>query len=295
MTNTPYIEFKKKRELGDILTDTFAFMRNEFKPFFSVFFKIVGPYLLVMIIALVLYMYYVGDQFNLLLVNNTAGDFNGLTVFGLLLFYLISIAVVYTMCQSTVLHYIKSYDKGKGTINFEDIKTDVYASFWSFVGMGFLVGICLFIGFVLCVLPGIYLYVPLSLTFGLLAFSNNGVGDAFSASFNLVKDHWWITFATLLIMIIIVYIASLAFAVPGSIYTYAKMGILSGEADAESMMNIFQDPVYVLFNILATIGQFMLNIISIVAGALIYFNLNEHKNFTGTYERIQNIGKSSEN
>ena len=38
----------------------------------------------------------------------------------------------------------------------------------------------------------------------------------------------------------------------------------------------------------------MLNIISLVAGALIYFNLNEHKNFTGTYERIQNLGNTPE-
>ena len=38
-----YIEFKKQRELGDILTDTFAFLRSEFKPFFTTFFKIVGP------------------------------------------------------------------------------------------------------------------------------------------------------------------------------------------------------------------------------------------------------------
>ena len=28
-----YIEFKKQRELGDILTDTFAFLRSEFKRF----------------------------------------------------------------------------------------------------------------------------------------------------------------------------------------------------------------------------------------------------------------------
>ena len=34
----------------------------------------------------------------------------------------------------------------------------------------------------------------------------------------------------------------------------------------------------------------LLNIISIIAGVFIYFNLNEKKNFTGTYERIQSLG-----
>jgi len=49
--NNPFIELKKKRELGDILSDTFAFLRSQFKPFFSTFLKIVGPYLLVITLA----------------------------------------------------------------------------------------------------------------------------------------------------------------------------------------------------------------------------------------------------
>lgn len=294
MTNKTYIEFKKKRELGDILSDTFAFMRSEFKPFFSVFFKIVGPYLLVMIIALGLYTYYAGNNFDFLL-EDSLDTISPVTFGALLLFYIVAMLVVYTMSQSTVLHYIKSYTNGKGTVNFEEIKSDVYSSFWSFIGMSFLVGICVMIGLMFCFIPGIYLWVPLSLAFSILVFDKIGVSEAFSESFKLVKDHWWITFATLLIMLIIVYFASIAFALPGTIYSYAKMGILSGEIDAESVVNVFKDPIYLFLNIIATVGQFMLNIISLVAGALIYFNLNEHKNFTGTFERIQNIGKNLEN
>ena len=96
-------------------------------------------------------------------------------------------------------------------------------------------------------------------------------------------------------MAIIVGVASWAFGIPATIYTYAKMGILSGETDAEALSNSFKDPVYILLNIISSIAQFMLNIISLVAGALVYFNLNERKNFTGTFERIQNLGNTPEN
>jgi hypothetical protein len=48
--NSNYIEFKKQRELGEILSDTFAFFRNEFKPFFTTFFEIVGPFLSAMVV-----------------------------------------------------------------------------------------------------------------------------------------------------------------------------------------------------------------------------------------------------
>lgn len=293
MTNQ-YIEFKKQRELGDILSDTFAFLRNEFKPFTTTFFKIVGPYLLIMMIALAIYMYYIGDSFSLLMFNTDAAPNVALMLLigGL---YVVSIIVVYTMAQSTVLHYIRSYANGKGIIDFNTIKSDVYASFWQFIGMGFLVIICIMAGLMFCFIPGIYLWVPLSLAFAIMVYNRLSVTDAFSYSFTLIKEYWWITFATMLVVAIIVYIASLAFALPTAIYNWIKMGIFSGEVDAEGIMDVFKDPVYILLNIIGTVAQFLLNIISIVAGVLIYFNLNERKNFTGTYERIQSLGENSEN
>lgn len=292
-----YIEFKKKRELGDILSDTFAFLRNEFKPFFNTFLKIVGPYLLVMVICMALYMYFAGNSFNNLLLgagsNNEAINFATLFVVGFL--YIIAVLVVYVMSQSTTLHYIKSYANGKGQINFDEIKSDVYKKFGSFIGLGFLVGISVVVGFMLCFIPGIYLWVPLALSFSILVFSDKGATDAYGESFALVKDEWWITFATLLIIGIIVGVANYAFSIPAQIYQIAKMGIFSGEMDAETVVDIFKDPIYLLLNIISAVAQFLLNLISVVAGAFIYFNLNEKKNFTGTYEKIQNLGEIRDN
>ncbi len=294
MIKEEYIEFQKQRELGDIVSDTFAFMRNQFKPFFSVFFKIVGPFLLVMLISQGLYLYYVGDQNNLI-INLDGNSANTLLILGVALFYFCALLTVYAVSQSTVLHYIKSYSNGKGQINFETIRSEVYTSFWPFIGMIFLVAICLIIGIMICCLPGIYLWVPLSLAFSIMVYQKKGVGEAFNDSFSLVKEHWWMTFATLLVMFIIVFVASLAFSIPIVIYTWAKMGILSGELDAESMTTLTKDPVHIILNMIGSIAQFMLNIISLVAGVLIYFNLNEKKNFTGTFERIQNLGNTPEN
>ena len=293
---TEYIEFKKKRELGEVLSDTFAFLRSQFKPFFTTFFKIVGPYLLVMMICLGLYMYFAGNSFNNILLSAGSGNeaANFATMFGVAFLYIISLLVVYVMSQSTTLHYIKSYANGKGQINFDEIKSDVYKKFGSFLGLGFLVGISVVVGFMLCFIPGIYLMVPLSLAFSILVFNNKGASDAYSDSFGLVKDEWWITFATIFVVGIIVGIANYAFAIPTQIYQFAKMGILSGEVDAESMTNIFQDPVFLILNMISTLAQFLLNLISVIAGAFIYFNLNEKKNFTGTYERIQDLGETPE-
>ena len=288
-----YIQFKKQRELGDILTDTFAFLRTQFKPFMSTYFKIVAPYLVVLLIAMGFYLY----SFNSILDFNTESSnpiFGGISMLISGLVFMAALIMVYAISQSTVLHYIKSYTNLQGTIDFEEIKKEVYNSIWSFIGLGIMVVLSIVVGILFCFVPGIYLAVPLSLSFSIMVFMNKGVGESYNYGFTLVKDEWWMTFATLFVVGIIVGITGYAFSLPAVIYQYAKMGIFSGEMDAISMTNSFVDPIYLILNMIGTLAQLLLNIISIVAGALIFFNLNEKKNFTGTFERIQNLGKTTE-
>lgn len=239
----PYIEFKKQRELGDILSDTFGFLRTEFKPFFNTFFKIIGPYLLVMIICYCFYLYQFGDFF-------TFGVESADTVSKVLLLFVVggafvlSMIATYVLSQATTLFYIKSYANNKGSVVFEEVKKDVYASFWQFIGLGIIVGLSIGIGFMFCIIPGVYLYVPLVLSFSIMVFNQKSISDAYSYSFNLVKDHWWMTFAALFVVGIIVTVASYAFAIPSAIYNYAKLGILSGEIDAENF-NV-ADPISIV-------------------------------------------------
>ena len=248
-----------------------------------------------MVVSLVLYLYVAGDSLNVMVFNSDMNATNLATTAVVSFVYILSLVAVYTMSQSTVLHYIKSYANGKGTIDIETIQKEVYDSFWSFIGLGIMVGLSVGLGFIFCIIPGIYLYVPLSLSFSVLAYNRMGASDAYSYSFALVKEEWWMTFATIFVIGIIVGIATYVFAIPTVIYQWLRMGIFSGEIDAEGMMDMFKDPIYILLNVISTLAQFLLNLISIIAGVFIYFNLNEKKNFTGTYERIDNLGEIREN
>lgn len=289
-----YIEFKKQRELGEILSDTLAFLRSQFKSFFGAYFKIVGPYLVVMLIASGFYLYSFQPFFNIAPQTSTP-FFSGAVMILSLFIFLISLVLVYSISQSTTLHYIKSYANNKGSIDLAEIKSEVYATLGSFIGLGFLVVLSVIAGFMACIIPGVYLYVPLVLSFSVLVFNQKGAIEAYGYSFTLIKDEWWITFATLLVIGIIVGIASYAFNIPAAVYSWMKMGIFSGEVDAENRMGNFVDPIYILLNVLSTLASLLLNLISVIAAAFVYFNLNEKKNFTGTYERIENLGKSLEN
>ena len=293
-TSNNYIEFKKQRELGEILSDSFVFIRNEFKPFLGTILKIVGPYILVMLISMGFYMYTIGDIFNLTAIGNTSiSTYSPLIMVLAVVALLFSPIAAYVLAQGTVLHYIKSYIDNRGTTNYDEIRSGVYGSFWSLIGLGIIVGLSVFIGAMFCLIPGIYLAVPLSVSFAILVFLKKDTMESYQYSFTLIKENWWITFATLFVIYIIVAIASYAFSLPTIIYSWIKMGVFSGEMDAENF-NVFNDPIYLLLNILSTLVQFLMNIIFLVATSLIFFNLNEKKNFTGTFERIESLGKSTE-
>lgn len=284
------IEFKKQREFGDILTDTFAFIRNEFKPFFSAIIKISGPYVALFLFAMVFYIYSIGDMFNFDLIQSNQFYGSPLKIISAYLLYFGTAILAYTFTTSTVLHYIKSYIDNNGTINVEEIKQNVYKNFWSFLGLSILKVLTLIVAVFICCLPVFYFMVPMMVALPILVFERNGASEAYSKSYQLIKDEFWITLATIVVLLIIYWVASTVFSIPTAIYTYAKMGIFSGEIDSGNL-DTFVDPVYILLNVLGTFFQYILNIITIVGSAFIYFNLNERKFFSGTLERIDSLGK----
>lgn len=287
-----FIEFKKQRELGDILSDTFGFIRNEFKPFFGAVLQISGPYLLLFLLSLAFYTYSVGDIFNFASSGrfDNADSFNFIVMFIAIGCLAVFGVLAYTLSTSAALHYIESYSNHNGQVHLNEVKQNTKRSFWSFLGLNILKWIFLFFSILLCVLPVFYSMVPMTIVLSILVFEKKDVGESFSDSFKLIKEEFWITLATIIVVGLIVMVASYAFSLPAAMYSIIKMGVFSGEIDPANM-NTFTDPVYILLNMLNYLVQFLFNFISIVAGAFIYFNLNERKNFTGTFERIESIGK----
>lgn len=284
------IEFKKQRELGEILTDTFGFIREEFKPFTKIVLQICGPYLLLFLISLSFYVYSSGDLLNFQLENEFQQD-NLPLLFGSLIAFMITGVLAYTFADSAVLHYIKSYIQNEGRVNVDEIKQRVKDTFWGFLGLSILKVITLVVAIFICCLPIFYAMVPMFVVFCIYIFEDKDATTAYSYSFSLIKSEFWITLATIIVIGLIVMIASYAFGIPAAIYCIVKMGVFSGEMDPANLKD-FVDPVYIFLNVLSYFFKFLLNLILTVSAAFIYFNLNEKLNFTGTFERIQSLGKT---
>ncbi len=295
MENYSFIEFKKERDLGTILSDTFKFLRENWKAYFLTILKVCGPVLLVFITALGFYMYSFSGLFSGIGepgweqegpdVNSTS-----LMFISIIVLMLAGIAL-YVLMNTASLYFIRSYITNKGEIDFLEIKKNVYENFWSFIGLGILVVLIFFVSIMLCFFPVIYTWVVLSLAFPIMVFERRGVTDSIGHCFTLIKDHWFNTFGVLFVVGLLVYILSMIFAVPGLIYQFVKMGTSIGQEDPTAVIGIFSDPIYFVLNVLSYTGQFVLSSVTLIASVLIYFDLNEQKNLTGTLERIDNLGQ----
>ena len=282
------IEFKRQRELGDIITDTFKFIRLNFKPLFKAIFRITAPVFLILLFAIGYYSYLGMDILqNPFFAGNTEVNIEMYIISLFILFS--SLLAFYVLLYGTVLNYIKSYIKNSGVVDQTEIFQGVKSDFGSLLGLLLLAGIITIFGLLLCILPGVYVWVPLSLAPAMLIFARTSIIDSISYSFSLVKDNWWSTFFTLFVLTLLVYIIGLIFQFPMMIYMFIKAFTISREGSAANPAELI-DWVYVFFNVISSLFQYLLSVIMVVASAFIYYHLDEKKNATGSYERISNLG-----
>ncbi len=290
MDPSKFIEFKNERDLGGILTDTFMFIRENWKEYFLTILKIVGPVLVVALALMVLFMFSMSDFFS----DIDAFGPNPFEIisemlswiFGILFLYI----MLYTLLSMSSLYFIKSYIKNSGRPDFNEVKADILQNIWKFIGLSILITIVTVFGAIFCYIPGIYLGTVLSLATSIMVFENKSIGDSFSHCFVLIKDQWWNTFGVLLVVWTLLMILGQAFSIPAIIYQFVKMGTAFGAKDPTQIFDIFKDPIYLILNIGSYVFQFILYAIPLISTVLIYFDLNEQKNFSGALEQIDKLG-----
>jgi len=293
------IEFKKERDLGAIITDTFTFIRENWKDYFLTVFKIIGPVLLVGAAILVFAMVsYSGAIKGILTLDQSAPDPSGafdsiFGMFGWLFLMFVVFGIVYTLLSEVSLYYVKSYIENDGVANFEEVKEQTYANIWKFVGLGILSILMMIVGYILCVLPIVYISVVLSLAMPIMVFESKSIGETISHSFTLIKGEWWNTFGVVLVIGILVSMLGFVFSIPSLIYQLISMGVSISNEDPTAILGILEDPIYLILNLIAYFGKFLFYSVTLIASAFIYFDLNEQKHFTGTFEKIENLGNSS--
>ncbi|WP_397446332.1 hypothetical protein [Polaribacter sp. R77954] len=283
MNNQDFVNFRQVRSLGDILSDTFKFLKSEWQPFFITIVKIAIVPVIIAIAAAIYFLiessYFYSGVLN---INQNEPDFNFnfSSIFLPLTAIIASYIIAYALVTVASLSYIKSYIKNKGIVNYDEIQTDTKEQFWPYVGLFFLAGLIILVGTLFCFLPGIYFWVVLSLSIPILIYQNKGVADSISDAFTLIKDNWWETFGILIVVQILIIIASFVVELPISLYQGVDMTALLEDENPADLFEYFRDPVYLVLLGISYLVKFVLYIISTIVTVFIYFDIREQKNPT---------------
>lgn len=268
------IQFRKKRELGVIISDSFEFLKQESEPISRLILIYILPFAL---------LYGAGSVY---LQRNVLGsiDFSDqevlmenigpfyLNLFVFMLFGLF----IQSLLVGTFYSYIEAYIKnGKGNFEFTDISAKFFANSLLAMGANLVFVIIISFGTIMCFIPGIYFANTLSLLLFIFIFEKKGLSDALSRSWKLVHTQWWNTFVLNLLALIMIWLVSILMSIPSMI-----MGVTNNMLSATEM-NLAEYPAWywVLSGISAAVSILLL-IIPFTFQAFQYFNLEERENPT---------------
>ena len=291
MEDQNFINFKKTRDLGAMISDTIKFLSVEWKPFLGTILKIsIVP--IIIAICAVIYFAMISTDFILDLSqfneDSIFDELNFSQILVPLLIYILSYIVAYSLMTVSSLAYIKSYIANKGFVNFDEVQKTTKDKFWSYIGLFILVAIIVGFGMLFCILPGIYFAVVLSLSICLVVFKNPGALDSISDSFGFIKGHWWETFGILLVIQILIGLIGFFAGLPASIYQGADMTTILQGQDPTELISSFQDPIYLVLMGFSYLINFILYLVSVVVIVFVYYDIKEQKNPSS--EMIDEIG-----
>jgi hypothetical protein len=288
----PNVELSKTRDFGEIISDSFLFIRQNLKPLLSCFFVFCGFFLLATAVTSIMQQIKIASMLNNVAdfgtVNNTAdlANFGANYEIGTALVALFEL-LLYVVMPLTIISYMAIY-KQKG--NVAPTNEEVWGYFkYYFVKLFFssiLSFIILMVAFVFCLIPGIYFYPVLGLIFPIMIVENASYGYAFNQSFRIIKDHWWQTFGVLFITGLIVSICAVVVSIPFQVINVWDVFLHHIKEVHLSVLTI------VIGTILQQLAR-VLYILPMVGLCLCYFSLTEAKDATGLMGRIDQLGNNS--
>ncbi|RZL38123.1 MAG: hypothetical protein EOO96_03570 [Pedobacter sp.] len=280
------VEFRQVREFDGIISGTLLFIKQNIKPLLKTFFSLCGIFILAGMVSAIFMQLQMTD----VQANIRSGNYNGVSVWSEMfgwryLMVMVFTILNYTAMYTSILSYIALYiAKGNVAPTVEEVWSYFKYYFFRVMWSGILVYLLWIICTMLCLIPGIYVTPAFSIFFAVMILENADFGTTFSRSFALVKQNWWMTFATLLVVGIITVIFMTVVYAP----SYILMMVSAFSGGETSILKGYQ--------IFSSISQYLSQvfmIIPLVAIALLYYNLAERKESQGLMGRINEFGNAT--
>lgn len=281
--NKPLVVLEKERDFTDVINATFSFISQEFKLLMTVVLLYAGLPILLAAIPAALYS---EDS-----LSNVFMAFQGQGVqqrpqFEMIIWVYGMMIITASIMAGLIGAYFAEYrEKGHGGFTVRDVWSKFVSKLGTFILFTVVSTFITIFGLALCFIPGIYLMVPLSLGSTIIYVEGTDFGATFDRCFKVVKDNWWITFALILVVGIIVSILGGVFSLPAMLIVLVE-GVTAATGNGPTEMNSL---AVIVTTVVGTIGQYLLYIISYVSIGIQFFNLKEKKDQTALFKKVSEI------
>jgi uncharacterized membrane protein YjfL (UPF0719 family) len=142
------------------------------------------------------------------IVSSLGGDDEVLAVVVWSLISLVISIVGYFWVQGALVEAVADIRDGRADLSVGEIYARVRPRLPALIAAGIVAGLGIAVGFVLLVLPGLFLLTRWSLIAPSVVLENRSAGEALSRSWELVKGHSWTVFGVILVAAILSGLAS---------------------------------------------------------------------------------------
>ncbi|WP_028295260.1 hypothetical protein [Olivibacter sitiensis] len=281
--NKEPIAFRQKRDFGQIISDSFAFISQQPKSLFSTVLVLAGIFMLGSWASNSIY------QIQAIQIYGSMGNGSNVNalLFGIPYFLYLFFTMLTVSCVTlATLSYLKAYDDNPGhQVTIQHVWYIFKGLFLKYLLATIAFSILIFIGIFLCLIPGIYLFPILTLAYPIMVFENTGIGSAFDRGRTLIREKWWKTFGTLLLATLVTSMCTYIFMLPSMFITIFSV-FFKGQGWLANGLTV-------VASLIASFGQLTYVFMSI-ASTLCYFSLREEKESVGLMDRIERFGSDED-
>ena len=276
------IQFREIRDFSQILSTTFAFVRQNLLPLLKHTMLILAP---LIVLSNITSYYYLQDAIGFTPTSlDDVWQFYAESFWTALPGMIIGFIII-GIFSSMVYAYIRHYQETNGAAIETGQLLRSAAPYITRITIGSLASsLIVMVGLFLCIAPGVYLAVTLALVYPVILWENTGIFSAMSRSANLVKGNWWNTFGVLLVLMIVTYVLILIVSIPTTLVSVFA-GISAVDGDIEQLTGIIT-----VVTAITSFFYYPIYLIFMIGIALLYFSLVEQHDGTGLIDRVNTIG-----
>lgn len=283
---TERIELLRKRGFGEVVGDTFAFIRLNLAVIIKVHFLFSLP---VIIVTAGLFLLLFRDYFSLLHAIDT-GPFEDSIAFrdnftGGAVSLLFSMMAMIPVSITTFLIVDRYYHSPTGKVSFDDVVAIAKRKYLPVLAAKLLVAPIIFFTGLILVLPGLAFFTLFMCMELLIIQHNFGVFKAIGKSSNIMTRFFWTPFLNNLLFLLVYVIFTSLMKIPVGILENA-LELTTTTIDLDSPWTI----VVLALKTFNTILGFILYTIPTVAMALMYYSIRETASKATIMERVRAIG-----